>query len=629
MTQNTMQYILQKMHQGDITPARKVVDEFSVHNKKHRDELYLICAKIQTLCSKQAIPGGEEISVSGYEKILAWKSLDKEAAVNLAVILMRWGDIARARSLLIELSHKFPDDLYVSINLGSAYLKANQLKEALEIFQHCIKLDPNNAHCYNNMATIMAKLKQDKLAIEYFKKTVSLDPMHKTAYMGLANLLYQYGLKDEAYNMAEAAAKVSPSNPQTYFTIASMLFQDDQLEEAAEMCRIALRVDPEHNTSRQLLAKVLNIKGQLVESQEVISSISKHRNNDPAAFVTKIELSKHALSEADKSHLYKLVDSNTLSDKGLVSAYMALARSSEIEKNYENEIRFLRKANAFNRKSGSYIPGTIQAYVDKIMDRFTPDFMAQQRPSAIRHASPIFIIGPPRSGSTLTEQIISSHPDVTATGESGYFARCLTNQQYPNWLSTVPTSKNITSLTQALGNDYLERVHQHFPDAGSFFTDKSLFNFFHIGLLHLCFPNAKFINCIRHPIDNSIGMFKQIFNEDFLGFTDDFDTIVEFYKAYQAIMAHWDTLLPGVVLHSHYEELVDNFEGEAHKLISYCGLPWDDDCLRFYENKRDVKTASVLQVRQPIYKTAVAKWKRYEPHVQDLIDKLKAAGVKL
>lgn len=629
MAQNTLQYILQKMHQGDIEPAQRFIDTFKVHNKKQRDELYLTCSKIQALCSLQAIPGGDEIAVTGYEKILDWAAQDKEASINLSVILMKWSSLIRARQILEPLYQKYPNDLRVNINLGTVYLKSNQLQESLEVFNRCVAMDPTNASCFNSLATILMKMKEDKLSIEYFKKTVSLDPLHNTAYMNLATLLHNYGHNQEAYKMAEVAAKISPSNPQAYFTIASMMFKDERLDESAEMCRIALQIDPGHSPSRQVLARILNIKGELEASQALLDQIQDHRKNDPGFYLAKLELDKQPLSEADRVRLDELINSNTLSTPSLGVAHLALARSAEMAKDYENEIFHLRKANEFKRIENKYRPGSIRSFVNMIINRFSKEFIEAQQSNDAENITPIFIMGPPRSGSTLTEQIISSHPAVSATGESGFVGIAVRHHDYMTRLNPGRVDSINLELYKSLAQDYLSQVEKSFPEAGAIFTDKSLFNFYHVALLKLCFPNAKFINCMRHPVDNSIGMYKQLFNDDFMGFTDDFDSIVEFYQAYQRIMEHWDNVLPGVVYHSQYETLVDNFEEEARKLISYCELPWDDSCLRFYENKREVRTASVLQVRQPIYKTAVAKWKRYEPYVQDLINKLNEAGIKM
>lgn len=630
MPQSTIQYILEKIREGNLAPARHTVEAFKVHNRKHRDELYHICSQIQSLSTQQALPGGEEIAVSGYEKILNWKALDRESAINLSVILMRWKHLDRAKELLESLYTAHPSDMLIAVNLGTLYIKNEQLEEALSVFKKCLEVEPNNSDCYNNLAMIMVKLNNHKLALDYYNQAIKLDPLHKTAYIGLSKLLFHYDLKTQAYRAAEAAAKLAPTNPQTYANLASMFYQDERKEEAAEMCRIALRVDPHHHSSLQLLSKILVTKGEIKQSERLFDSIAEHRNNDILSITKKLSLSKKPLSEAEKTNLLQIVSNGTASDRDILMAYNALSHSAELEKDYEREIEFLRKAKHHKFKSNTYNKSKAKTQVNIMRARFGIDFFRQypKYKSSQNEPIPIFIIGAPRSGSTLTEQIISSHPDVTATGESGYLSTSLSEIHYFDWLAKPKTPETL-SVIQSVHNAYSCLLERNHPDIKSFFSDKSLFNFLHIGLLYLAFPDAKFINCVRNPIDNCLGIFKTTFEEDSLDFADSIDTTVEFYKAYQTMMEHWDSVLPGVVYHSHYEALIGDFESQARKLIDHCGLPWNDDCLRFYENKREVKTASVLQVRQPIYTSAVARWRRYEPYIQDLISKINEAGIKM
>lgn len=623
-----LQYALQQAHKGNLQPAREAIETLKVNTKKQKDEMYALCSGIQEICCTQAISGAEELVVEGYEKILKWKPLDKNTATNLSVILMKWGNLARARSILESLFDKFPDDLCISTNLGTVYFKTHQLEKSLDVFHHCAQLAPNDASSFNGLGTILMKMGQDKMAIDYFKKTVSLEPMHPTAYMNLATLLFQHKLNKEAYHVAEIAAKVTPSNPEVYFTIANMMFKEERLDEAAEMFQIALQVDPNHNKSRQALARILSIKGRIEESKELLSSANQHRQHDPSFYFAKLELEKKALTQADEDSVLSLINSNTLSNHNLCVAYHALSRSSGFKKDYKSEIRFLREGNSFKRLDQHYRPGAIQSFVDQIINTFSDNFISSQQFHVDCEYSPIFIIGAPRSGSTLTEQIISSHAAVGAIGESGFFGNATRSYNYTERLSGDREANITPQLCQSLTKKYLDQLHQKYPDINPTFTDKSLFNLYHVGLLRFCFPKARFINCIRHPVDNSIGMFKQMFIDDALNFTDDFDGIVEFYKAYQKIINHWDCIFPGMIYHSHYEQLVENFEEEARKLIAHCNLGWDEGCLRFYENTREIKTSSATQVRQPLYKSAVARWKLYEPYVQDLIGKLNEAEIK-
>lgn len=629
MANNTTQDIIQKLYQRNLEPARQKISAFKVHSKKQRDELYLLCSKIQEFATRSSLPGSDEVAAEGYEKILLWNRNDKQATVNLSALLVKWGDLPKARELLEHIRSKYKDDLLISMNLGTVYMKSNKHELALEIFNNCVELAPENPQCFNNIATLLALKGHDDAAIQYFRKTISLDPMHKTAYMALADLLHRYGHTEESYKTAEIAAKIAPSNPQTYYTLGVLFFRDKRYDEAEQIFRIALSVDPDHTQSRQFLSQVLKIKGSFNEAQSLIANISTHRDNDPAAYVAKVELNKSPLSEADEGKLRHLIDSDIFDDSKLCSAHLALARSAELKGNPEEEIRELRLANAYKRKTTPYEHGSIRGLSGLITAKISKEFIEKQTPLSIfNDIKPIFIIGAPRSGSTLIEQIISSHPLVNATGENGNFGTALKQLKYGEWLTNAE-SKNSPETFKDLASLYMSLLDKTHPQHGMIFTDKTLFNFYHVGILKTCFPNAIFINCKRHPIDNCLGMYKQIFGEDLLNFTDSFESITEFYKAYQDVTAHWQAFLSKDIYNLQYEELVENFDDTTRSIIQHCGLPWDDNCLNFHQNKREVQTASLMQVRQPIYKTAVAKWKRYEPYIQDLIEKLREAGIKV
>jgi len=259
---------------------------------------------------------------------------------------------------------------------------------------------------------------------------------------------------------------------------------------------------------------------------------------------------------------------------------------------------------------------------DRFIETFSKGFLDERAGTGCPSNAPILIVGLPRSGSTLIEQILASHPDVEGTHELpdlGRVARSVglgrdDRKAYPQ---VVPFLSDEELFD--LGEEYLRRTERHRVGNRPRFTDKLPNNFVHVGFLQLILPNARVINAKRHPLDSCLGSFKQLFARG-QPFTYDPFELAEFYLEYQRVMDHWHEVLPGKVLDVQYENVVDDLETEVHRILDYCELPWNDACLRFYETERAVKTASSEQVRKPIYSTSRQLWRRYEQHLGPMIE---------
>jgi hypothetical protein len=270
----------------------------------------------------------------------------------------------------------------------------------------------------------------------------------------------------------------------------------------------------------------------------------------------------------------------------------------------------------------NYDPVQTEVLHQDIKATFTQEFLDQKKNIGNQDPSPIFIVGLPRSGSTLIEQILSSHSQVDGTSELPDLSKVVMsiNKRNKGKGPGYPTA--VTELEDEefykLGTQYIEST-QRVRRGAPYFTDKMPNNFPTIGFLSLFLPNAKVINSIRHPIDSCLGCYKQHFARG-QTFTYDLVELGEFYLEYHKLMQYWHAVLPGKVLDVQYEEMVSDQENQTRRLLEYCGLPWEDACLNFHETDRPVRTASSEQVRQPIYSTSLDRWKKYESHLQPLIE---------
>jgi hypothetical protein len=262
------------------------------------------------------------------------------------------------------------------------------------------------------------------------------------------------------------------------------------------------------------------------------------------------------------------------------------------------------------------------AMLEHIMTVFSRDFFAARPKANQSGKAPIFIVGMPRSGTTLLEQILSTLPGVFGAGELKDMKEVVASAmpgadhtQYPHVVRTFSSEQ-----FPRLGEQYTERVWRHAPEA-THIIDKMPSNFFYLGMIHLMLPEAKIIHAMRDPMDSCFSCYSRLFNRENMRFAYDLGTLGRYYARYIRLMRHWHEVLPpGTILDLRYEDMVADMEGQARRALDYLGLPWDEACLEFHHNRRRVKTASLAQVRQPIYKTSVARWKHYQNHLRPLLD---------
>ena len=325
-----------------------------------------------------------------------------------------------------------------------------------------------------------------------------------------------------------------------------------------------------------------------------------------------------------------LVDDERIPAEGQVQLHNALGLEFDLRKDYDRAFEFIDRGNILRREQEFYDRVENEERTDLSIETFSPQFFDEHAGSGCPNPAPIFIVGLPRSGSTLLEQILSSHSTIDGTHELSDLGRIVRGD--PRLMTPparYPTS--VASLEPAqlrqLGDEYIERTRRHRGDA-EYFTDKNPNNFVHIGLLHLILPNAKIINARRHPLDSCFGSYKQLFASG-QPFTYDLVELGEYYLQYQRLLDHWHAVLPGKVLDVRYEDVVADLDGQVRRILDYCGLEFEESCLRFHETQRSVKSASSEQVRTPIYSTSVHSWRHYESQLGPLIETLEPLLIQL
>jgi tetratricopeptide (TPR) repeat protein len=330
--------------------------------------------------------------------------------------------------------------------------------------------------------------------------------------------------------------------------------------------------------------------------------------------------------EADIEAMERLQPSSQLSDDDRLHIHFAMGKAREDQAAYGAAFDHYAKGNAIRRRQTNYNPDETSAHVTRSKTLFTPEFFAARREQGSPDPAPIFIVGLPRSGSTLVEQILSSHSLVEGTMELPditHLARRIGDQKrksdaskYPDGLADLDAS-----ALRALGEEYIERTRIQRKTGKPFFIDKMPNNFAHVGMIHLILPNAKIIDARRHPLGTCLSAFKQHFARG-QTFSYSMTDLGRYYRDYVDLMAHVDRVLPGRVHRIFYEQLVTDFENGVRALLTHCGLEFEDACLSFHTNTRAVRTASSEQVRRPLYRDAVEHWKNFDAWLQPLKDAL-------
>jgi tetratricopeptide (TPR) repeat protein len=582
-----------------------------------------------------------------------------QAHSNLGIVHFdreEYEEAAASYERAIALQPEFPE---AHNNLGNAYRALDRRDEALACYQRAVTQREIYPEAYNNMATALRDAEDWDSAEHAYRKAIGFKPDYVDAHNNLSILLLHRDRTEEALRVLGDALKLDEKNVTTLLNVAKVQLERSAHAIAEQATRLALEIDPERAETHCMLAQIYH---ELDRHEEALQFMDEAIRLDPEAadlrsFHGVILKSVGRLDEA-RAELRKALE---LNDK-LYSAYSNLndleefkaddelvAKMKEILGEAENprSERYMPLHFALGKAledAGDY-PGALQHYAigakarraqlkydenetfdffDQIKATFSKDTFLNPPWGGNPTNKPVFIVGMPRSGSTLVEQILSSHPKTYGAGEIKVLHRSLgqLRDRFPS-IPKYPTMVGALEPAhfEQIAASYVAEVERYAGDAERI-TDKLLTNFFFVGLIRILFPNAKIIHTRRNPVDTCLSAYTKLFKDD-MPHSYDFGELGRYYLHYADLMQHWDKVLPpGVMLTVDYEEVVGDIETSARALVDHVGLEWDDACLAFHKSARPVKTASVVQVRKPVYKTSVERWRRYGAGLQPLVDAL-------
>jgi tetratricopeptide (TPR) repeat protein len=513
---------------------------------------------------------------------------NREALVR-ALELQRRGELEAAEKVYREVLLRNPDDVDAMRLLASIAMSVRQFGDAEIMLKRALELAPDFFQARMDLG--LTQQEQDKLddAGETFRRAARLEPQRAQPWTALATTLAMAGRHEEALTAYDEALAREDRNPFALTGRGHVLKTIGRQDEAIASYRRCTKLHPGHGEAHWSLA---NLKTFHFEDEEIDA-------------------------------MRRLLDSTSLREEPRVNLLFALATALEQRGDVEGAWQYFTEGNALRRQRESYDPVQTTVLHDQLIEVFNRDFLERWHGHGHPGREPILIIGLPRSGSTLIEQILASHSTVEGTHELpelSLVARSTSRQRRDRQNYPLTVRDLGGSDFFELGQAYLDRTLRHRRGAERF-TDKMPNNFPHVGLVSLILPHAKIINARRHPLDSCVGCYKQLFGRG-QPFTYDLYELGEYYLEYQRVMDHWHTVLPGRVLDVQYERLVSNTESEVQRLLEFCELPWEDACLAFHENPRAVRTASSEQVRRPVYASALHRWRQYEAHLGPLFEVL-------
>jgi tetratricopeptide (TPR) repeat protein len=524
-----------------------------------------------------------------YRQVLARQPKHAAAAHFLGLLLHQTGRSEEGLDLIersVSLQPTNPDFLN---NFGTVMRDLGRPAAAIDFFRGAVDLRPDQLAARDNLGSSLKQVGQFEEAEEIYRGTVARNPFHVRARIGLAETLQEAGRLDEALAVFREALAIRPKDADLLHGLGVGLMEKGKLDEAVDLFRQALAINPAMATAWLMLTQVKRQK----ERDSELGGMEAQHAKAPRDSLARMQLS------------------------------FGLGKANDDLRDYGRAFDYFAEGNAIRRKGINYDQARTRAEFEAMKATFDAGFFEKHRPSSISDDTPIFIVGMPRSGTTLVEQIIASHPQVYGAGELSILKKAV-GKQFP---ATMPGGFpwGVSDMGDAdfaeAGQAYLDMLHARYPNMRHV-TDKMPGNFLLVGFIHMMMPKARIIHCARDAAATCLSIYKVHFRGDSHRYGYDLGELADFHNLYTDIMKHWHTVLPGVVHDVRYEDFVADQEGQTRALIAHLGLPWDDAALSFHETDRPVRTASAAQVRQPMYQGSVDLWKRYGDRLKPLLDKL-------
>lgn len=551
-----------------------------------------------------------------YLRIQATDANHADSLHLLGLIACQGGRIAEAVSHFERVLAIRPDSADSHDYLGSALLAQGKSDDAMAHYERALGINPNHADAHSNLANVLKDRGRVAEALVHYARALTLDPRRAEVHYNLASALMALGRVDDALAHYRRALQLKPEYADAHNNLGSALLARGELDAAREHSLRAVTLNPGHAEAHNNLGNIFAVEGKFTEARTHYGRAIAIRPDYAETHYNRAELKTFSHGDADLAALETLAARTDLSSNQALHIHFALAKALEDCGDYPRVFVHLNKANALKRRQIAYGELAEVKRFHRIATVFDHGLFERSQGGGDPSPVPIFVLGMPRSGSTLIEQILASHPLIHGAGELPALENVTRSLPYPECVPSLAADQ-----LARLGQSYLACLPP-LARGQARIIDKYPSNFLGIGLIRLILPNAKIIHTIRDPVDTCVSCYSKLFTSG-VNYSYDLAELGRYYYCYSALMNHWRCVLPpGSMLDVRYENVVGDLEGQARRMIEYCGLPWDDRCLMFHASSRPVKTASAAQVRKPLYRSSLQRWRRYEGDLGPLLAEL-------
>ena len=511
------------------------------------------------------------------------------------------------------------DKTYGDLYKGIRHVKAGRLKLAEESYKKVLKKDKNNIDALRLLGLLAFKTKDYEIAERIFIKVLQLDPSFSLAWDNLAKLYRIQNKLLKSIPAFENLIKLDPSNFEALVSLGTVYIKLSKYHEGIQLYEESLKIKPENPRVYLSLGHALKTIGERKKSEAAYQNTIKYFPSSGEAYWSLANLKTYEFSDKEIANMELSLKRN-MHQNELIQMHFALGKAYESNRQFDKSFKHYKDGNWQQRKQISYNAEDYKISIDEIIDFFENNNNILDLKAEAGSDEPIFILGLPRSGSTLIEQILASHSLIEGTQELPNIMAISRDIKLIDQKNGYPD--NLLKLNQSsfdeLGKKYIDET-KWARSSKPFFIDKMPNNFFHIGLIKLILPKAKIIDARRNPMDACFSCFKQYFAKG-QHFTYDLDDIARYYKDYVRLMDYWNKLFPDEIFTIQYEQIIENPNDRISDLLEFCNVKFEDNCLNFHKSKRAVKTASSEQVRQPMYKTGINYWRNYIKHLDILLE---------
>jgi tetratricopeptide (TPR) repeat protein len=589
---------LQHHRAGRLAEAEAIYRRILAGNAQHADGLHLL-----GMVEHQR--GRNDTAVALLRRAIAIAPGVAAYHSNLGTILQAQGKLDEAVACFLRALLLQPDWAEIHSNLGNILQSQGKLERAAQCHERALASKPNFAEAHSNLGNVRYEQGRLEEAAACYQRALDLKPDYVDALNNLGTALLSQDRIDEAVEHYRRALDLNPNYATAHNNLGNGLLRHERLDDAQAHYERALQLKPDYANAHNNLGNVLKEKGRFEEARGHYERAIALKPDYTEAHLNRSELKRFAQGDAELDALEALALREDLSPDKMLYVHFALAKALDDAGDYARAWQHMVQGNMIKRRQIQYDEPRALELVERIRTVFDRKLLERFRGAGHPSAAPVFIVGMPRSGSTLIEQILASHPQIQGAGEltilekmeaSDFPERCAKPE--PAWF-------------QRLGETYLARLPQ--MDAGIVrIVDKLPGNLLRIGFIRLILPNARIIHATRHPLDTCLSCYSKLFTNGLL-FSYDLGELGRYYRAYVELMAYWESVLPqGAILNVAYEDVVGDLEGAARRLVDYCGLPWNDRCLDFHRHSRPVRTASSVQVRQPLFRSSLHRWRHYD-----------------